>query len=235
MPIIVRFDRPVTDRTAFERSVSVTVNGHPASGAWYWETRDPKSSGYAMEAHYRESAYWPAHSHIDAELPIQGLGAGPGHVFDNDLSLSMDIGAEHISTVYQSGSPHMTVRSDGAVKRTLPVSLGSADFATYSGVKIVEEFDRVQNMEGTPVPWSVRVTNSGEFVHAASWNGRIGSANTSHGCTNLTTADAEWFFTFSRLGDVIVYPDASGARMNVWDGIGDWNVPWTVWLRGGTA
>jgi lipoprotein-anchoring transpeptidase ErfK/SrfK len=116
---------------------------------------------------------------------------------------------------------------------TLPVSLGSADWPTYSGVKVVEEFDRVQNMEGTPVPWSVRVTNSGEFVHAASWNGRIGSANTSHGCTNLSVADAEWFYKFSQLGDVVTYPDAQGPRMKVWDGLGDWNVPWTEWRAGG--
>ena len=48
------------------------------------------------------------------------------------------------------------------------------------------------------MPWSVRMTNSGEYIHAASWNGgNIGVRSTSNGCTNLNTADAEWYFDFA--------------------------------------
>ena len=36
------------------------------------------------------------------------------------------------------------------------------------------------------VPYAIRLTNSGEFIHAAPWaTSRIGRWNGSHGCTNL--------------------------------------------------
>ena len=86
------------------------------------------------------------------------------------------------------------------------------------------------------VPWSVRITNSGEFIHAASWNtGNIGSRNTSHGCTNLDVGDAEWFYNFSIPGDVVEYPGANktGTMQPSWDGWGWWNMPWSEWTNGG--
>ncbi len=232
MPLVMRFTRAVTDATAFEHAVQVTIDGHPASGAWFWERSG--ANGFAVEAHYRPRTFWPAHSHIQLDAPINGLSAGKGLVYDDSLTLSIDIGAAHISTVDASNSdPHMTVTSDGHVVRPLPVSLGKAATPTYRGTKVVMEFDRVEQMGTASVPWSVRLTNSGEFVHAAPWNGQIGQANLSHGCTNLSTADAQWFYQFSQLGDVVQYPNAPGPTMTSWDGLGDWNVPWSTWQAGG--
>lgn len=233
MPIVMRFDKKLTDPTAFEKAVTVTVGGRPANGAWYFEN---SPAGFAMEAHYREAQPWPAHSRIAVNAPLKGVSAGRGRAFDDDLTLSMNIGAAHVSTVdFSPTDPHMVVTSDGHFVRRLPVSLGAPgdSTATLRGTKVVEEFDRVENMEGTPVPWSVRITNSGEFVHAAPWNGEIGRANLSHGCTNLSTADAEWFYHFSRLGDLVEYPNAPGREMPVWDGLGDWNATWSEWQAGG--
>jgi lipoprotein-anchoring transpeptidase ErfK/SrfK len=86
------------------------------------------------------------------------------------------------------------------------------------------------------VPWSIRVTNSGEYVHAASWNtGNIGSRSTSNGCTNLNVDDAKWFYGFSRIGDVVTYAHTGGSPMPSWDGYGDWNVDWSTWVRGGAV
>ena len=231
MPIVMRFTKRVTDAAAFERAVTVTVDGQPAAGAWHFEPS--QVAGFVVEAHYRAAHFWPAHSHIRLAAPLKDVSAGAGRVFDDSLTLSIDIGAEHISTVDAGAHPHMTVRSGGRVVRTLEASLGAADHPTYRGTKIVQEFDRVENMSGTPVPWSVRVTNSGEFVHAAPWNGQLGRANLSHGCTNLSTADAEWFFHFSQLGDVVEYPNAPGGLLRPDDGLGDWNVPWSQWPSGG--
>jgi hypothetical protein len=58
------------------------------------------------------------------------------------------------------------------------------------------------------VPYSVRVTLDGEFIHDAFWNTNIGRISTSHGCTNLTKSTSKWFYAFSRIGDVAQYPNA---------------------------
>jgi lipoprotein-anchoring transpeptidase ErfK/SrfK len=237
MPIIAQFSRKVTSARAFDKAVTVKVNGQPAHGAWFWIN---SIDGYAMEAHYRMEHYWPAHSTLQMNMPLKGLSAGPGLAFDDSLTLLMKIGAAHISQV-NGGSERMTVSSDGKVVKTFPVSLGKAATPTYLGTKLVMERKNPQLMIGgrddpyrIKVPWSVRVTNSGEFVHAASWNtGNIGSRSTSHGCTNLNVSDAQWFYNFAVKGDVVTYTNTGTSNvMPSWDGWGDWNVSWSDWEQG---
>lgn len=44
------------------------------------------------------------------------------------------------------------------------------------------------------VQWAARISNSGEFVHAAPWSvAQQGSSNVSHGCINLSPDNAKWF------------------------------------------
>jgi lipoprotein-anchoring transpeptidase ErfK/SrfK len=239
MPIIAQFSKKVTDAHAFNKAVTVTVNGKPADGAWFWVA---SSAGYAMEAHYRPRDFWPAHSKIQMIMPLKGIGAGKGLAFDDSLTLSINIGAAHVSTV-NGTNEKMTVTSDGQPVKTMPVSLGQASTPTYLGTKVVMAKKNPQHMVSAPgeanpyaldVPWSVRLTNSGEFVHAAAWNtGNIGSRSTSHGCTNLTVADAQWFYNFSVIGDVVQYTNTgTNNTMPSWDGFGDWNVSWTDWQEG---
>ena len=239
MILIAQFDRKVTDARPFNKVVKVTINGQPAGGAWFWVN---SSSGYAMEAHYRPQHYWPAHSKVEMSLPLKGVSAGPGLAFDDSLTLQVNIGASHVSQV-DGASERMIVRSDGKSVKTFGVSLGKANTPTYLGTKVVMQKKNPQHMVSAPkdphpysllVPWSVRLTNSGEFVHAASWNtGNIGSRSTSHGCTNLTVADAQWFYNFSRLGDVVTYTNTGTSNpMPSWDGWGDWNVVWSQWQAG---
>jgi lipoprotein-anchoring transpeptidase ErfK/SrfK len=245
--IIAVFKLVPTDSYAFTHAVSVTVNGRPAGGAWFWQRSE--IPGYKVEALYRPRSYWPAHATIRANFPLKGLSAGRGLAYDDSLTLSIATGARNISTV-DNATHQMTVTSDGKVVHRMPVSLGSGDHPTYHGVKVVMAKGEDAPGSGTPrphgevrmvgadydllVPWSVRVTNSGEYVHAASWNtGNIGSRNTSHGCTNLDVGDADWFYRFSRIGDVVSYPDASGPTMPSWDGWGWWNLSWSQWSQGG--
>ena len=239
MPIIAYFDHAPTDAAAFEQATSVTVNGYPVGGAWFWQRSG--RAGAALEAHYRLRTYWPAHARIFLRLPVKGLSAGAGLVYDDNLTLSVTTGAATIAVV-DGAAERMTVTSDGKTVFSFPVSLGAANTPTYSGVKVVMEKDRVQEMRNNPgeayydllVPWSVRLTNSGEFVHAASWNGgNIGIRSTSHGCTNLTVEDARRYFQLARIGDVFSYANTGGPRMPSWDGYGDWNLPWTLWQTGG--
>jgi lipoprotein-anchoring transpeptidase ErfK/SrfK len=236
MPIIAYLSAKITDAHAFAAATTATVNGAPAQGAWYFQ-RSAIYAGYPIEAHYRTEHYWPAHAQIHLGLAAKGQSAGPGLVFDNSLTLDMSTGAANISKI-DGKTERMTVTSDGKRKFQFPVSLGKAGTPTFSGVKVVMEKDRVQRMTGPgydlKVPWSVRITNSGEFVHAASWNGgNIGQRSTSHGCTNLNVSAAQSFFTFAQIGDVTEYTNTGGPKMPSWDGYGDWNLSWSTWQAGG--
>jgi lipoprotein-anchoring transpeptidase ErfK/SrfK len=251
MPIVLFFSPPPTDSTAFTEAVKVTVNGRPADGAWYWEqpTHDEVVSN-TVEAHYRMPTYWPAHSRIHASFPIKGLSAGKGLAYSGALtSLDFSIGAKHVSTV-DGHTEKMRITSDNKLVRTIRVSLGEADHPTFTGIKVVMQ--KGEDVPGTnkhrpngtvlmsgdgytdtPVEWSVRITRSGEYVHSAPWNGLIGRSSTSHGCTNLFPEPAKWFYSFARIGDVVTYRNTGGGPMPVWDGLGDWNVPWPQWQHGG--
>jgi hypothetical protein len=59
MPIIVRFDRPVANKAAVEKAMTVTSQT-PNVGAWVWLT---DSSGI-QEAVFRTKSYWAANQQI---------------------------------------------------------------------------------------------------------------------------------------------------------------------------
>jgi lipoprotein-anchoring transpeptidase ErfK/SrfK len=251
MPIVLYFSPAPTDSSAFTNAVQVTFDGRPANGAWFWEqpTADEVSS-HIVEAHYRLPSYWRAASKVHVSVPIGGLSAGKNLVYSGKLtSLDFSIGDKHVSTV-NGRAEKMRVYSNNKLVKTIPVSLGEAAHPTYSGVKLVMQ--KGENAPGSdklrpdgtvlmsgpgytdfPVAWSVRVTRSGEYVHAAPWNSLIGQQSTSHGCTNLSTANAKWFYNFAQIGDVVTYTNTGGDPMPVWDGFGDWNVPWPLWSQGG--
>jgi lipoprotein-anchoring transpeptidase ErfK/SrfK len=255
MPVILHFSPAPTDATTFTHAVTVSVNGTPADGAWYWEqpTADEVAS-HTIEAHYRLRDYWPAHATIHVTLPIAGLSAGTGLVYSGALSsVTFKTGDAHVSTV-DGAALRMTVTDDGkqvgpSGETTIPVSLGAAATPTFLGTKIVMQKGEQDPKTGTlrpngtvmmnnpplytndPVQWSVRVTQSGEYVHSAPWNGEIGAVSTSNGCTNLRRNDAIWFYNFSRIGDVVRYVNIphNGGKMPFWDGYGDWNLTWQQW------
>jgi lipoprotein-anchoring transpeptidase ErfK/SrfK len=240
MPIIAYLTAQIANSQAFSNATKVTVNGTAAQGAWYFQ-KSAIYSDYPVEAHYRLADYWPAHAQIRMDLPVKGLPGGPGFVFDNSLTLDISTGPRNVSMI-DGHAERMVVTSDNNQVFSFPVSLGKATAPTFSGVKVVMEKDEVKEMISTDpndpwdlkVPWSVRVTNSGEFIHSASWNGgNIGVRSTSHGCTNLTVADAQKFFAFAQIGDVAVYTNTGGSTMPSWDGYGDWNLDWSSWQAGG--
>jgi lipoprotein-anchoring transpeptidase ErfK/SrfK len=256
MPIVAYFSKKITDSAAFIRATTVTVDGAPAGGAWFFEANgDPARP---MAAHYRPQNYWTADSTINLKLPVQGLSAGKDLAFDNSLTLVMKIGDAHVATV-DCAAERMTVTSNGApaFPAPFPTSCGATKTPTASGTKVV-----MQLGEDTPgtntlrpngavrmvggggalgnydliVNWSVRITTGGEYVHAAPWNGNnIGARSTSDGCTNLSTANAQAFYQFSHIGDVVTSVNTGGPAMRVDDGFGDWNVAWPTWQAGGAV
>jgi lipoprotein-anchoring transpeptidase ErfK/SrfK len=238
MPIIAWFNRAPTDATEFAKATTVKVNGTAINGRWYFE--HTAHAGAALEAHYRPMTYWPARAKIEMDLPVQGLSAGKGLAYDNSLTLSMSTGASHIATV-DASTLRMTVKTDNQLYGTFPVSLGASNTPTQRGTKVIMEKGADISMRGPGyfdphVQWTQRLTYSGEYLHSAPWNvGNIGSRSTSNGCTNLLPADAKKLYNFLGIGDVVLYPNASGPQMQLGQGYGDWNVPWTTWITGGVV
>ena len=233
MPLIIQFDRSINSARAFVKAATVTVNGRPAGGAWFFEK---PYADEPMQAHYRPQSYWPAHSRVHVNLPVNRLSAGAGLSFANNLTLDYSIGASHVSII-DAQALTMKTYTDGKLVHENPVSLGASATPTFRGIKVVMEKNRNERMIGPGyneiVPWSVRITSSGEFIHAAARNTNIGLASTSNGCTNLRTQDALWFFNYAVVGDLAIYNNAPGPTQPSWDGLGDWNLPWSVWTSGG--
>ena len=68
----------------------------------------------------------------------------------------------------------------------------------------------------------MRVTWTGEYLHSAPWSvGAQGSANVSHGCVNMSPANAAWMYANSKAGDVVKFT-GSGRAFQPAEGIGVW-------------
>ncbi|MFD0689273.1 L,D-transpeptidase [Actinomadura fibrosa] len=237
MPIILRFNRPVTDRAAVERALKVTPD-KPVEGAWRWVGSD--------QVIYRTKTYWQPHQTVRFQADLAGVNAGGGVYGAADVRRTITIGAAQITTG-NIGGHHMTVKRDGRTLRTIPFSAGNGEtreFTTTSGVHLLmEKGDPVTmtspgRQEGDPgyyktvVNHAVRFSNSGEYVHSAPWSvGSQGSANVSHGCLNVSPSDASWFYDIAQRGDVI---DLTGSDREVeWDnGWSYWQLPFDQWKRG---
>ena len=236
LPIGVWFNEPVADRAAVERRLRVRSSKR-VTGAWHWFND--------REVHYRPRSYWPAGAKVTVAARLAGTDAGGGLWGVADRTVSFRIGERRVSVV-DVRTHRMKVTSGGKTLRVLPVSTGREKYPTTNGVHFVIEKNAVKLMDsstvGIPrnspggyyqkVGWSVRISNSGEFVHAAPWStGSQGRANVSHGCVNLSTANAAWYFGLTRRGDVVEVrgsPKRPGASF----GVADWNMSWSRWLAG---
>jgi lipoprotein-anchoring transpeptidase ErfK/SrfK len=236
MPIVVRFNHAVGDRAAVEKSLTVT-SSKPAPGAWSWVSD--------TEVHYRPQAFWPADNAISLGVNLRSVEAGKDTWGKRNRTINFQTAASMVSTV-DVARHTLTVRRNGAVARVIPVSTGKAGFLTRNGTKVVLEKFVNKTMDASTigigksspeyyklqVPYALRVTWSGEFVHAAPWSvGSQGRVNVSHGCVGMSTKNAIWLFNQTHIGDVIKVQN-SPRHLEPGNGWTDWNVPWSTWTRG---
>ncbi|MFD4322139.1 Ig-like domain-containing protein [Streptomyces sp. NPDC058548] len=240
-PITADLSLPVKDRMAravVERALK--VRSTPAvEGAWYWV--DDK------KLHFRPKEYWPAGATVTVTGNLDGLKVGDKLYGGASKPLKLTIG-DRIEAVADAGSHYMTVRRNGEVINTIPVTTGKPGFSTRNGIKVVLGKEYYVRMRGTsigiaegssesydlPVYYATRVTWSGEYVHAAPWSvGSQGVANVSHGCVGMSTGNAAWFYETVRPGDIVRVVNSYGDTMDTFgNGFGDWNLPWAKWREG---
>jgi lipoprotein-anchoring transpeptidase ErfK/SrfK len=238
MPIRVYFDDPVTDKAAVESHLQVT-SSTPTDGVWSWLGDS--------EVHFRPSTYWPANTQVTLDANLYGIDFGAGIWGEKNRSVSFTIGAKHVS-VADAGSHMMQVYDGDQLVQTYPISAGSAENPSRNGPHVVTESFRNITMDSSTfglavdapggyradVEYAVRISNNGEFVHGAPWSvDQQGNSNVSHGCINLSTERAAWFFQFSQPGDVVEINNSIGPTLSAADGdIYDWAIPWDQWQAG---
>ncbi|MYW66177.1 L,D-transpeptidase family protein [Streptomyces sp. SID8379] len=240
-PLVATLNKPVKDKKAraiVERALK--VESKPAvSGSWHWVD--------SKELHYRPKEYWPAHATITARSTLQGIKVTDRLWGGASKPLTLTTG-DRMVAITDAGSHYMTVYRNNEEINSIPITTGKAGFETRNGTKVVLGQEYYVRMRGTsigiaegssdsynlPVYYATRVTWSGEYVHAAPWStGSQGYENVSHGCTGMSTGNAEWFFDTFRKGDIVKVVNSYGEDMDPFgNGFGDWNVGWKEWREG---
>jgi lipoprotein-anchoring transpeptidase ErfK/SrfK len=240
LPAIIKFDVPVTDHQSIQRHLKVTTVPAQA-GAFHWISN--------TEVHWRPQRYWLPGTKVTVTADIDSVPAGNGVFGQKSRTTSFTIGRSMISKV-NTRTDQLQVFQNGKLIRTIPITTGrQPEFTTRSGVKVIIEKDRRHDMNSETigidpngpngynlkgVEFAMRLTYSGEFLHAAPWSvGSQGRANVSHGCTGMSTENAAWLFNNSIVGDVVEYTGTS-RMMTLGNGIGDWNLPFSQYAQGTT-
>jgi lipoprotein-anchoring transpeptidase ErfK/SrfK len=237
-PLVVRFDHAVHDRAATQAKLHVTSTPAQA-GAWYWFSD--------TEVHYRPQTYWTAGSTIKLTADLFGVDLGSGVWGATSRTETVHVHDAWVAKA-DGKAEQMQIFDDGALVKTMPISLGSPGNPSHTGPHVISDKQPSITMDsctygvcqGQPgyykeqVNLDERISNDGEFVHSAPWSvGSQGGDNVSHGCVNLSPANAQWFFDHFGVGDVVEITNSGGPPLPLSDTYGDWELSWAQWQRGG--
>jgi len=236
-PVIVYFGVEPADKAAVARNVTLTST--PAvEGAWAWIQHDDGRWGLD----YRTKDYWPAGTQIHVSANLFGVELAPGSYGAADITSDFTIGRNQV-VIADVNSHQLLVQRDGATVATYPASYGRGqdtgdpNLITRSGIHVVNELDETKLMSNprygysnVPEKWAVRISNNGEFIHAnpASSNAQ-GNTNVTHGCVNLSLADAEDYYHSAIWGDPV---EVTGTSVTLGPDDGDiyiWALSWDQW------
>jgi lipoprotein-anchoring transpeptidase ErfK/SrfK len=77
-----------------------------------------------------------------------------------------------------------------------------------------------------------RISDDGEFVHSAPWSvWAQGKQNVSHGCVNVSPANAQYFYSNFSWGDVVDIKN-TGVALPFAAEANEWDVSWAKWTAG---
>ncbi|MGW7575994.1 L,D-transpeptidase [Streptomyces sp. NPDC054765] len=247
MPVSINFDKPVKNKAAVESAIKVASSSNQkAVGHWFNDKR----------LDFRPQEYWKANSKVTMTLGLDGVEASPGVKGIQNKTVSFQVGHSQVSTV-DTKTHEMNVVRDGRTIKTIPISAGSDEHATYNGKMVISERFKQTRMNGSTVgfkkhngkgeydipdvPHAMRLTSSGTFIHGNYWGkGIFGKTNTSHGCIGLedvkgakdSKTDGAWFFDHSQTGDVIDVVNSPDQTVTPDNGLNGWNMDWSQWVAG---
>ena len=226
MPVMLTFSRPVVNKKAVERSLQLRTS-KPVTGAWYWD------GDQALD--FRPRGYWPAHTQVSFTGHLDGVEFAPGVYGTYKLTQTFEIGRSLI-VVASTRTHHMRLYRAGKLIDRWPISTGRAGDYTPDGTYVTIDKGNPVDMKGPgyniEVPWSVRFTWTGDYLHDAYWSvGEQGFTNVSHGCVNMAPADAQAYYQMEYPGDPVTI--TGSPRGGTWDnGWTEWFLSWHKYLRG---
>ncbi len=232
MPIILRFDVAVRNKKAFQQQLRV-VSSPQQAGAWHWYSD--------TEVHFRPRSYWRPGTKITATAAVNSLNAGGGVYGQQDARTTFTVGRSVVTTV-DLDALKATVVINGKTARRIPISGGKKGWLTRSGTKLIMEKLRTTRMTAgmigasedydLKVPYAMRVTLSGEFLHGAPWStANFGVRNSSHGCVGMSVPNARWLFSRVQIGDPVVTTGTSRG-LEQGNGYTDWDLSWSQYQKG---
>jgi lipoprotein-anchoring transpeptidase ErfK/SrfK len=234
MPVVVEFPTGVEDeaRAGIEKRLFVTTTPDQP-GVWSWT--GPR------QVTYRARNYWQPGTTITVRAALDGVPFGDGRYGDTDRRATVKIATNPVELFVDNGTKHLSVKENGTETRSIPVSLGKPGTPSSSGVMVIMD-KRVQTVfdtTGEPgdqyvadISYAQRLTWGGEFIHAAPWSvGDQGVNNVSHGCVNMSWANAEWLFSVTHVGDPVT---VTGTEQELANGNGftAWNLSWDDFVKG---
>jgi lipoprotein-anchoring transpeptidase ErfK/SrfK len=219
-PVIVSFSRAVKNKAAAEKAIVVETTPS-VEGKFYWAS--------SSIVHWRPAKYWAKGTKIKVSVNALGVNLGNGVYGSANKQTHFTIGRALLAVC--DNTTHRTkVYIDGKLVRDLACSTGRGGYTkaangrqlhfwTQEGPHVVLSKEATHSMSSASygltdpknpyyyapeiVKLCTRISYSGEFLHAAPWNHSLGRANLSHGCINLSNADARWVYDNFIVGDVV--------------------------------
>jgi len=231
MPIILYFNHQITNKAAVERALQITTS-KPVIGSWYWD--DPCNMATVC-LYFRPRDYWPADTTVSLTAHLNGVEGAPGVYGYHTLTQSFTIGSSLI-VVASTLTHFMELYQNGKMIDRWPISTGRPGDNTPNGTYLTIDKGNPVDMKGPgyniEVPWSVRFTWSGDYLHDAYWSvGEQGFTNVSHGCVNMPPADAETYYKMELPGDPVTV--TGSPKAGTWDnGWTMWFLPWSKYVQG---
>ncbi|MFJ3901761.1 Ig-like domain-containing protein [Streptomyces sp. NPDC090025] len=237
-PLSIVFDHPVKNKAAVERQLKVTTSNH-TEGSWGW-MQDWSGKD---RVDWRPKEYWKSGTKVTLTANLNGVDSGAaGGWFVRDYVTNFTVGKNQIVKVDLDNHRLKLVR-DGQVVKDVGMSAGTpgGEKASWRGRTVLMAKEGTINMRSETVglgdaydkmvDYSMRLTWSGMYAHAAPWNASyFGNANKSSGCIGMSDANAKWVYDQVQIGDPfeVTGDDAKGTQA-VNNGYGEWNLSWDAW------
>ncbi len=230
MPIALSFSFPVIDKAAVQNALSVHLSV-PTEGSWAWLGD--------TTVHWRPQTYFAPGTRVSVTAKLYGLAMGGGAFGREDIASTFTIGRSYVLRG-DTRTHRLVAYANGVQVADYPASYGldsDPGRVTHSGTHVVLGKHPVYYMSNpkyhykdVKTQWAVWISNNGEFIHAAPWSvAQQGRTNVSHGCVNLSPANAAAVFDAVLPGDPVEIIGSS-RQLGPRDGdYYDWTIPWVTW------